>query len=63
MGQALSQEEIRERLVRLTNLERLYAKARARIEKQDALIKEQGQLIKKLQDINERFMKEDKCLD
>jgi transposase len=56
MGQALSQQEIKERLVRLTNLERLYAEARKRIEQQDVLISEQAQMIKKLQDINEQLM-------
>lgn len=56
MGQALSQQEIKGRLVRLTNLERLYADARKRIEKQDGLIKEQAHCILKLQEINERLM-------
>jgi len=56
MGQAFSQQEIKERLARLTNLERLYADARERIGRQDALIKEQAQLLQKLQDTNERLM-------
>lgn len=56
MGQALSQQEIKERLVRLSNVERLYAEARKRIERQDIRIKEQAQLIIKLQAMNEQLM-------
>ena len=52
----LSKKEIKERLARLSNLERLYTEARKRIEQQDALISERAQLIKKLQEINEQLL-------